>query len=108
MELDDRRIAYETLTLGGLVQRHARYRGDDVAVVAPDGAAEARLSWRAFGAPLHRTAHAPACTGVPPGDRCCQALAPAGSSQVSDRGLASDPVPPCRTSTPRSSSSTSA
>jgi acyl-CoA synthetase (AMP-forming)/AMP-acid ligase II len=74
MEPDHRRIAYESLTLGGLVQRHARYRGDDVAVVAPDGAAEARLTWRAFDARVDRTAHALARHGVHRGDRVATLL----------------------------------
>ena len=70
----DRRIAYDSMTLGGLVQRHARYRGEDPAVVAPDGAADARLTWREFDARVDRTAHVLAERGVQRGDRVATLL----------------------------------
>ena len=74
MESVNRRIAYDSLTLGGLVQRHARYRGDHLAVVAPEGTADVRLSWRAFDARVDRTAHALAGLGVQRGDRVATLL----------------------------------
>jgi acyl-CoA synthetase (AMP-forming)/AMP-acid ligase II len=68
-------IAHDCLALGRLLERHARYRPERLAVVAPAGAADARLSWRAFDAYVNRTAHALASLGVARGDRVATLLA---------------------------------
>jgi acyl-CoA synthetase (AMP-forming)/AMP-acid ligase II len=68
------RIAYDSLALGRLIARHARYRPGHLAVVAPSGTADARLAWRDFEAIVNRTANALAERGVCRGDRVATLL----------------------------------
>ena len=68
------RIAYDSLALGRLVRRHARYRPDHLAVVAPSSTADVRLTWREFDALVNRTAHALLGGGVARGDRVATLL----------------------------------
>jgi acyl-CoA synthetase (AMP-forming)/AMP-acid ligase II len=68
------RIAYDSLALGRLVVRHARYRPGHLAVVAPSGTADVRLTWRGFDALVNRTANALAARGVRHGDRVATLL----------------------------------
>ena len=70
----DRRIAYDCLAFGRLLERNARYRPAHVGVVAPTDAADARLGWRAFDAYVNRVAHALARAGVRRGDRVATLL----------------------------------
>jgi acyl-CoA synthetase (AMP-forming)/AMP-acid ligase II len=63
------RIAYDSLALGRLVARHARYRPGHLAVVAPSGVADVRFTWGDFDVLVNRTAHALAARGVRRGDR---------------------------------------
>ena len=53
----DAPLAYNSLRLGGLVTRHAKYRPRHTAVVVP-GDHEVRLGWREFDAYLNRWANA--------------------------------------------------
>ena len=68
------RIAYDSLALGRVVARHARYRRDHLAVVAPSGAADARLAWRDLDDLVNRTANALAARGVHRGERVATLL----------------------------------
>lgn len=67
-------IAYDTLAMGRLVARHARYRPDHVAVVAPFGDRDVRLTWREFDAHVNRNASALIALGVARGDRVATVL----------------------------------
>ncbi|CAG0949835.1 fatty-acyl-CoA synthase [Burkholderiales bacterium] len=68
------RIAHDCLALGRLVARHARYRPNHTAVVAPAGPREVRLDWREFDAYVNRWANALASLGVARGDRVATVL----------------------------------
>ena len=67
-------IAAGTLVMGSLLDRHARYRPDHLAVVAPEGARDVRLTWREFDAYVNRWANALAGLGVERGDRVATVL----------------------------------
>ncbi len=70
-------IATQSLVLGNLLARHARYRPLHTAVVAPrasDGR-EIRLTWREFDTYVNRAANALASQGVARGDRVATVLA---------------------------------
>jgi acyl-CoA synthetase (AMP-forming)/AMP-acid ligase II len=69
------RIAYDTLAFGRLLERHARYRPDRLAVVAPSGASEARLTWRELDRHVNRLAAVLGAAGVARGDRVATLLA---------------------------------
>ena len=74
----DAPIAMQCLTMGRLVERHARYRPNHTAViVAARNAAEReiRLDWREFDAYVNRWANALAALGVSRGDRVATLLA---------------------------------
>ena len=75
--LMDTPIARNSLCLGSLPARHARYRPHHTAVVvsarAP-GEREVRLDWREFDAYVNRWAHALAALGVARGDRVATVL----------------------------------
>ncbi|MCL4763406.1 MAG: AMP-binding protein, partial [Burkholderiales bacterium] len=71
----DTPIATNALVLGSLPARHARYRPERLAVVAPGAAGEVRLSWRAFDAYVNRLANALAALGVTRGERVATVLA---------------------------------
>ena len=70
-------IAMQSLVLGNLLARHARYRPRHTAVVAPRAAdgREIRLSWREFDTYVNRAANALASLGVARGDRVATVLA---------------------------------
>jgi acyl-CoA synthetase (AMP-forming)/AMP-acid ligase II len=71
-------IAVQCLTMGTLVERHARYRPDRTAVIvaARDASErEVRLTWREFDAYVNRWANALAALGVRRGDRVATVLA---------------------------------
>ena len=71
-------IAYNSLVLGSLPARHARYRPRHTAVViAPrvPGEHEIRLNWREFDAYVNRWANALSALGVAHGDRVATVLA---------------------------------
>ena len=71
-------IALGSLTLGGLVERHARYRPHHTAVIVAARNAserEIRLTWREFDAYVNRWANALASLGVRRGDRIATVLA---------------------------------
>ena len=70
----DTPIATNSLVLGSLPARHARYRPHHIAVVAPAGGHEARLSWREFDAYVNRWANALVTLGVARGDRVATVL----------------------------------
>src|SRR5512134_1643372 len=72
----DTPIATNALVLGGLTERHARYRPDHLAVVAPgrDGN-DVRLTWRELDAYVNRLANALAALGVARGERVATVLA---------------------------------
>ena len=70
----DAPIARNALAMGGLLERHARYRPRHTAVVAPDGTRDARLSWREFDAYVDRWANALASLRVGRGDRVATVL----------------------------------
>ena len=67
-------IAFNTLTLGHVLERNARYRPDHLAVVAPVEGREARLSWRGFDRHVNRLANVFATLGVARGDRVATVL----------------------------------
>jgi acyl-CoA synthetase (AMP-forming)/AMP-acid ligase II len=67
-------IATNALVMGSLLDRHARYRPDHLAVVAPDGERDARLTWREFDSYVNRWANALAGLGVGRGDRVATVL----------------------------------
>lgn len=74
----DTPIATNSLALGSLPARHARYRPHHTAVVvAPraKGEREIRLTWREFDAYVNRWANALASLGVARGDRVATVLA---------------------------------
>jgi len=71
-------IATDSLVMGALPARHARYRPHHTAVViAPRGPdeREIRLNWREFNAYVNRCANALASLGVARGDRVATVLA---------------------------------
>src|SRR6266542_4215199 len=71
-------IAMRSLTLGGLVARHARYRPHHTAVVVAArnaGERELRLTWLEFDAYVNRWANALTALGVQRGDRVATVLA---------------------------------
>jgi len=70
----NRRIAYDCLALGRLVDRHARYRPDHVAVCASSGGDDVRLAWRDFDACVNRTAAVIVESGIARGDRVATLL----------------------------------
>jgi acyl-CoA synthetase (AMP-forming)/AMP-acid ligase II len=70
----DTPIAMNSLTLGPLLERNAKYRPDRLAVVAPDGDADARLNWRELDRHVDRCANALAQLGVRRGDRVATVL----------------------------------
>ena len=73
----DTPIAHDSLCLGALPARHARYRPRHTAVVVPPAAAtdhEVRLDWREFDAYVNRWANALAGLGVARGDRVATVL----------------------------------
>jgi len=70
----DTPIATNSLTLGSLLDRHARYRPHRTAVIAPAGDREVHLSWREFDRYVNRWANALAAQGVGRGDRVATVL----------------------------------
>ena len=71
-------IAFNSLVLGSLPARHARYRPRHAAVVVETrspGGHDIRLNWREFDAYLNRWANALAAQGVARGDRVATVLA---------------------------------
>jgi acyl-CoA synthetase (AMP-forming)/AMP-acid ligase II len=71
-------IATNSLVLGPLLARHARYRGQHTAVIVAarvPGEREIRLDWREFDAYVNRWANALAALGVTRGDRVATVLA---------------------------------
>jgi acyl-CoA synthetase (AMP-forming)/AMP-acid ligase II len=70
----DTPIATNALVLGSLPARHARYRPERLAVVAPSGRDDVRLTWREFDAYVNRWANALASLGVVRGDRVATVL----------------------------------
>ena len=71
-------IAFNSLHLGALPARHARYRPRHTAVVVGQrgkGEHEIRLNWREFDAYVNRWANALAALGVTRGDRVATVLA---------------------------------
>jgi long-chain acyl-CoA synthetase len=71
----DTPIATNALVLGGLTERHARYRPDHPAVVAPGRDGDVRLTWRELDAYVNRLANALAALGVARGERVATVLA---------------------------------
>ena len=74
----DTPIATNSLVLGSLIARHARYRPHHTAVIVsarPKGGREIRLTWREFDAYVNRWANALATLGVARGDRVATVLA---------------------------------
>jgi len=69
----DAPIARNSLCLGGLLARHARYRRHHAAVVVP-GDREVRLDWGEFNAYVNRWANALTGLGVRRGDRVATLL----------------------------------
>jgi len=70
-------IAHDSLCLGALTARHARYRPRHTAVVVPPASPsdhEVRLDWREFDAYVNRWANALAALGVARGDRVATVL----------------------------------
>ena len=67
-------LAYDSLVLGTLVGRHARYRPAHTALVAPCGDREVRLDWGSLDGYVNRYAHALAGLGVGRGDRVASVL----------------------------------
>ncbi len=70
-------IAFNSLVLGGLVARHARYRPHRTAVIVPGRSAndrEVRLTWREFDAYVNRLANVFASLGARRGDRVATML----------------------------------
>ena len=68
------KVAHDSLALGRLPERHARYRPRHAAVIAPAGTREARLDWREFDDYVNRWANALASLGVWRGDRVATLL----------------------------------
>jgi len=74
----DAPIARESMIMGSLPARHARYRPHHAAVViasGADGEHPIRLTWREFDAYVNRWANAMASLGVSRGDRVATVLA---------------------------------
>lgn len=69
----DALLARNSLCLGGLLTRHAKYRPRHTAVVVP-GEHEVRLDWREFNAYVNRWANALTGLGVARGDRVATVL----------------------------------
>ena len=70
----DTPIATNSLALGSLLERHARYRPHHVAVIAPAGERDVRLTWREFDRYVNRWANALAAQGVARGERVATVL----------------------------------
>ncbi len=73
----DTPIAFDSLCLGGLPVRHARYRPQHAALVVCGGTGDAgdlRFDWREFNAYVNRWANALAQLGVGRGDRVATVL----------------------------------
>ncbi len=73
----DTPIAHDSLCLGHVVARHARYRPRHTAVVVPPGRGgghEVRLTWRELDGYVNRWANALASLGVTRGDRVATVL----------------------------------
>ncbi|MBP6565114.1 MAG: acyl--CoA ligase, partial [Burkholderiales bacterium] len=68
------KVAHDSLALGRLPERHARYRPRHAAVIAPAGTREVRLDWREFDDYVNRWANALASLGVSRGDRVATLL----------------------------------
>ncbi|HVO89990.1 MAG TPA: AMP-binding protein [Casimicrobiaceae bacterium] len=68
-------IAYETLAIGKLIERHARYRPRHTALIAPAGDREVRLSWHELDVYVNRYADMLHQLGVRRGDRVASVLA---------------------------------
>ena len=68
-------IAHDTLAMGRLIERHARYRPGHTAVLAPFGDRYVRLTWREFDAYVNRCANVLMSAGVARGDRVATVLA---------------------------------
>ena len=71
-------IATDSMVMGSLPARHARYRPQHTAVVIArgrDGEPEIRLTWREFDAYVNRWANAMTSLGVTRGDRVATVLA---------------------------------
>ena len=69
----DAPLARNSLCLGGLLTRHAKYRPRHTAVVVP-GEHEVRLDWREFNGYVNRWANALTSLGVARGDRVATVL----------------------------------
>ena len=67
-------IAYDSLVLGKLIERHARYRPRHTALIAPCGSREVRLNWRDLDAYVNRYAQMLRVLGVARGDRVASIL----------------------------------
>ena len=67
-------IAFDTLAMGRLLERNARYRPQHTAVVAPAADRDARLTWREFDGYANRNANALIALGVRRGDRVATVL----------------------------------
>lgn len=67
-------VAHDSLALGGLLARHARYRPRHTALIAPCGGREVRLGWRELDAYVNRYAAFLAGLGVRRGDRVATLL----------------------------------
>ena len=70
----DTPIATNSLALGSLLERHARYRPHHVAVIAPAGERDVRLTWREFDRYVNRWANALAAQRVARGERVATVL----------------------------------
>ena len=73
----DAPIAFNSLALGGVIARHARYRPHHTAVIVPGrapGDRDVRLSWREFDAYVNRWANVMHSLGVRRGDRVATLL----------------------------------
>jgi acyl-CoA synthetase (AMP-forming)/AMP-acid ligase II len=71
----DTPIATNSLVLGPLLERQAKYRPDRLAVVAPEGDRDVRLTWRELDHRVNRCANMLAELGVRRGDRVATVLA---------------------------------
>src|SRR3982751_3222998 len=73
----DAPIAFNSLALGGVIARHARYRPHHTAVIVPGrapGDRDVRLGWREFDAYVNRWANVMHSLGVRRGDRVATLL----------------------------------
>ena len=66
--------AYNSLVIGALLERNARYRPQHLALVAPCGEREIRLTWRELDAYVNRYARMLSGLGVGQGDRVASVL----------------------------------